>query len=367
MSGTTTIFFLLGLVALVAGAEVLVRGAARLAGAARISPLVVGLTVVAWGTSAPEVAVSLQAAVGGQPDVALGNVVGSNIANVLLVLGLCAAFTPLVVAQQLVWLEVPLLIGVSILLVGCSLDGAIGRLDALALVLGAAGYAAFAMWQSRREQQVVREEYAEEIHVAGSGPVPMTLRLVLTQGGLVAGGLGLLVLGAGWLVDTAVAVAGAFGLSALVIGLTVVAVGTSLPEIATSVIAGLRGQRDIAVGNAIGSCLFNLLGVLGLAGLASPAELSVAPAALRFDMPVMVATAAACLPIFFTGHLIARWEGAVFLAYYAAYLTYLVLDATGHDALPPFSIAMLAFVMPLTTVTLGVLTVREVRSRAKSA
>lgn len=365
MSGWAALFIVLGLVALAGGAEALVRGAARLSVAAGVSPLVVGLTVVAWGTSSPEVAVSLHAAVGGRPDVALGNVVGSNIANVLLILGLCATVTPLVVARQLVRLEAPLLVVVSLSVMALAFDGAIGRMDGLALMLGAVGYTVLALWLGCRDQQTAAQGRGAAGLSLADWPGAVALRFLAAQAVLMVAGLGLLVIGARWLVDGAVAAATQLGLSPLVIGLTIVAVGTSLPEIAASVIAGLRGQRDMAVGNAMGSCLFNLLGVLGMAGSAAPTGIPVAPAVLHFDMPVMAATAAACLPVFFTGHLIARWEGVLFLAYYAAYLTYLVLNATGHDALPPFNIAMVGFVLPLTAITLGVLAAREVRWHTK--
>jgi len=168
----------------------------------------------------------------------------------------------------------------------------------------------------------------------------------------------LLVLGSRWLVNGAVQVATLLGVSQLVIGLTVVAVGTSLPEIATSVLASLRGERDIAVGNVVGSNLFNILSVLGISAMVAPSGIPVARAALTFDIPVMIAVAVACLPIFFTGHLIARWEGAVFLAYYMIYTLYLVLNSTNHDALPAFSSAMLLFILPITAVTLGILAAR---------
>jgi cation:H+ antiporter len=162
-------------------------------------------------------------------------------------------------------------------------------------------------------------------------------------------------------VDAAVALARALGLSELVIGLTIVAAGTSLPEVVTSIVAALRGQRDIAVGNVVGSCIFNVLAVLGITAAVAPGGVAVAPAALSFDIPVMIAVAVACLPIFFTGHLIARWEGGLFLFYYAAYTAYVILKATEHDALPAFSGVMAAFVLPLTAVTLLVLAVRARR------
>ncbi|MFH2126889.1 MAG: sodium:calcium antiporter, partial [Pseudomonadota bacterium] len=180
-------------------------------------------------------------------------------------------------------------------------------------------------------------------------------------------GLALLVLGAHWMVDGAVAAARAFGVSELVMGLTIIALGTSLPELATSVIASLRGERDIAVGNVIGSNLFNLVLVLGFTAAVSPHGVPVAPAALRFDIPVMIAVSVACLPVFFTGRAISRWEGLLFLAYYVAYTSYLVLDATHSGAQRSFQVVMLGFVVPLTAVTLGVLAVREWRRGGRVA
>jgi cation:H+ antiporter len=353
---TTLLFFAAGLVLLLAGAEILVRGASRLAAAAGISPLVVGLTVVAYGTSSPEMAVSVKAALAGQADIALGNVVGSNILNVLLVLGVSALIAPLVVQAQLVRLDVPLMIGISALLAVFALDGTIGRADGALLVAGIVAYTVFAVIQSRRETALVRAQFSQE-YAAGPGERSRWPHQIL----LVVAGLGLLVVGARWLVDGATAIARALGLSELIIGLTVVAAGTSLPEIATSVVAAVRGERDIAVGNVVGSNICNVLAVLGLSALAAPQGVAVSAAALRFDIPVMVAVAVACLPIFFTGHLIARWEGALFLGYYAAYVLYLLLDAVQHDALPAFSSAMLTFVLPLTVLTLAIGVARSLR------
>jgi cation:H+ antiporter len=168
------------------------------------------------------------------------------------------------------------------------------------------------------------------------------------------------------MVEGAVTLARALGLSELVIGLTIIAVGTSLPEVATSILAAIRGEKDIAVGNAVGSNLFNIMSVLALTAVITPNGIPVAPAAINFDIPVMVAVAVAALPIFFTGNLIARWEGGVFLAYYVAYTAYLIMAATEHDALPAYSTVMLQFVLPLTALTLGILVVREWRLRYKA-
>jgi cation:H+ antiporter len=191
---------------------------------------------------------------------------------------------------------------------------------------------------------------------AGAAAVSREVGNALSRGVVV-------VLGGSWVVHRAVSIAESLGVSKAIIGLTIVAVGTSLPELATSIIASVRGQRDIAIGNAIGSNLFNLLAILGLAGLVTPAGLTVPAAILRFDLPVMIAVAAACLPVFFVGHRLDRWEGVMFLGYYAAYLTYLALNAVRHEALDEFSLAMIAFVIPITAVTVAILVWRTIRAR----
>jgi cation:H+ antiporter len=353
----TLLLFVLGLGGLIIGAELLVRGAARLAAVAGLSPLVIGLTVVAYGTSAPELAVSVQAALNEQAALSLGNVVGSNIFNVLFILGLSAMITPLVVSQQLVRLDVPLMIGVSLLLLLFALDGTLNRWEGAVLGAGAVLYTVFCVRQGQKEPEAVQAEYAEGVNVAK----PEAKSSWMTQVALIVVGLALLVLGAHWLVAAAVNIATVLGLSELVIGLTIVAAGTSLPEIATSIVATLRGQRDIAVGNVVGSNIFNILAVLGLASLVMPHGIQVSTAALRFDIPVMITVSVACLPIFFTGNVIAQWEGALFFGYYLAYLLYMLLLATQHQALPLFSTIMMAFVLPLTVITLAVVGLRALR------
>jgi cation:H+ antiporter len=355
MNPTVLGLFVVGLVLLVVGAELLVRGASGLALRFGISPLVIGLTVVAFGTSAPELAVSVQAGFAGQADIALGDVVGSNIFNVLLTLGLSALIVPLVVSQQLVQLEVPLMIGVSVLLLIMGLDGRIGAFDGVLLFAGILAYTVFALRQAGKEGVAMQAEYTLEY---GADQRSMLGRLPV-QILCITAGLALLVLGAHWLVEGAVVMARLFGVSELIIGLTIVAAGTSLPELATSVVAALRGERDIAVGNIVGSNLFNILAITGIASMVTPGGLEVAPALLRFDFPVMIAATLACLPIFATGHLITRWDGALLLGYYIAYILYLALAATQHEVLPAYSAAMLGFVLPLTTVTLIVLLIRH--------
>ena len=349
MSIASILMLLAGAAVLIAGAELLVRGASRIATGAGISPLVVGLTVVAFGTSSPELAVTVGAARSGQAAVALGNVLGSNIFNVLLILGLSATLAPLIVARQLVRLDVPVMIGASLLVALLALDGALSRAEGALLLAGAVLYTGVLIVHARRGGGAD----PSDAPVPDGGSLPMNLLLV-------AGGLVLLVVGAGWLVDAAVGLAQSLGVSELVIGLTIVAAGTSLPELATSVLASIRGERDIAVGNVVGSNIFNLLAVLGAGSLLSPAGVPVPPGALTFDIPVMLGVALATLPIFFTGYAIARWEGVVFLGYYGLYVTYLVLDSAQHHALFQLRDAVLLFVLPLTVLTLIVLTLRSV-------
>lgn len=309
-----------GLAFLIVGGELLVRGASRLAAAIGISPLIIGLTVVAFGTSAPEMAVTLQASLKGEADLALGNVVGSNICNLLLILGVSALAAPLAVPAQLLRRDLPLMILASLLVLVLGWDGNIGRYDGCLLFAGLLAYVAWAIVQGRRER---REASPED---APSCPASRESRpwLVVAQLLLVATGLVLLTLGSGWLVQGAVTIARLLGVTELMIGLTIVAVGTSLPELATSVVASLRGQREIAVGNVVGSNLFNVLGVLGLPAMIAPHGIAVSRVALRFDIPVMIVVSAACLPIFLTGRRISRWEGGMLLACYAGYTAYLI-------------------------------------------
>ena len=353
----TWLMFLGGLVALIAGANLLVRGASKLALSLGLSPLVVGLTVVAFGTSAPEVAVSVGAAMEGSTGMAVGNVVGSNIFNVLFILGLSALISPLVVHAQVVRQEVPIMIGASLVVLVMALDARLSVAESALLLALLVGYTVFLVRQSRAQSAAVQQEYTEEF--TSTVPDGWDTRLP-AQLMLIAVGLGLLVGGSQWLVEAAVTMARSLGVSELVIGLTIVAAGTSMPEVATSVMAAIKGERDIAVGNVVGSNVFNLLGCLGLAGLVGNG-LPVPAAALNFDLWVMAAVALACLPVFMTGREIARWEGALFLAYYVAYTAWLLLQANQHEALPVFSGVMLGFVLPITVVTLVVLMVRAQR------
>jgi cation:H+ antiporter len=352
-----TLIFLGGLTLLIIGANLLVRGASKLALSFGISPLVVGLTIVAFGTSAPEVAVSVGAVLDGKTDIAIGNVVGSNIFNVLFILGLSALIAPLVVNIQLIRQEVPIMLGASLLLLALGLDGRLSFFDGGFLFLLLVAYTVFLVVQSRRESQRAKDEYADQIKPAEAGSWDSRLPAQLL---LIGAGLAALVFGSDYLVQASVNFAKAMGVGDLVIGLTIVAAGTSMPEVATSITAAIKGERDIAVGNVVGSSTFNILGCLGLSGLVSgDLGLAMAPSLLAFDIWVMLAVALACLPVFMTGREIARWEGGVFLGYYVAYVAYLILAAQQHDALQAFSGVMLGFVVPLTVVTLVVVLIRR--------
>jgi cation:H+ antiporter len=346
-----------GLVALVVGAELLVRGASKLALSFGISPLVVGLTIVAMGTSAPEVAVSVGAVMGGQTDIAVGNVVGSNIFNVLFILGISALIAPLVVHAQVIRQELPIMLGAALLLVVMGWDGSITSLEAALLLVLTVVYTVFLIVQSRRATAAKSTEYNDEIEPAAPGAWDAKLP---AQIGLIVVGLAFLVVGSEWLVSSAVVFAKSLGVSDLVIGLTIVAAGTSMPEVATSVTAALKGERDIAVGNVVGSNIFNILGCIGLSGVvAGTTGLVLAPSILTFDIWVLLAVTLACMPIFLSGREIARWEGGFFLAYYVAYVTYLILASQQHDALPMMSQVMMGFVVPITVVALVASLIRQ--------
>jgi cation:H+ antiporter len=300
----------LGLALLTAGADGLVRGAGSLALKLGLTPLVVGLTVVAFGTSAPELVVSLKASAAGQGDIAAGNVIGSNVFNIGAILGLAALLSPLRVQLQLLRFDTPLLLAVSLGLAGLLADGRIVRWEGALLSAGLVAYVAANVCMARRQGVgPVAEEFA--------GGVPRRTRGLAIDLVLVAGGLGLLVLGSRVLVEHAVALARDLGVAEAVIGLTIVAAGTSMPELATSLVAAAKGESDIAIGNIIGSNLFNILGILGACGLFLPIA---APGIRALDLWFMVGITAALVPMLVTGRRVGRREGCLLLAGFAAYL-----------------------------------------------
>lgn len=356
----TAALLLAGFAVLVGGAELLVRGAVRIAELSGLTPLVIGLTVVACGTSAPELAVNVGAAWRGQPDIALGNVVGSNIFNILAILGCSALAAPLSIGAQVIRRELPIMIAAGAGVLVLSSDQCIGRAEGVVLLAALVAYVTYAVRAGRSAAGS-----APESRPAPVGPSQKTAGRILRQVVLIVAGLVLLALGTRWVVSGATAMAQAMGVSELVIGLTIVAIGTGLPELATSVLATVRGQRDIAVGNVVGSCIFNLLGILGVSGVLCPLE--VARAALWFDLPFMVVASLFCLPLFITGGVLSRREGALFLAYYAAYLAYLVLDAAAHPAFPAYRSVMLLSVVPVTLAVAGTAYLQWARARRAGA
>ncbi|PTQ87229.1 calcium/sodium antiporter [Agitococcus lubricus] len=335
MDVITILLLVAGLVILTFGADFLVKGASSLAGSLGISPLVIGLTVVAFGTSAPEMSVSISSALRGEADIAVGNVVGSNIFNVLFILGVSAIVASLMVQKQLVRFDIPIMIYVSLIVLLMGIDGQISRFDGFLLFAGIIVYTLFLIKEARREGVLVAEG-SDDIEP----PQPLWKNAIL-----IIVGLAMLVLGSQWLVDGAVAIAKYFGLSELVIGLTIVAAGTSLPELATSVMASIKGERDIAIGNIVGSNIFNICAVLGLSSLVSPEGLPVAQSSLLIDIPVMILVALICLPVFLANYTITRLDGMTFVVCYVAYVVYLVLAAqqsTWLVTVVPFLLAIVA-------------------------
>jgi len=307
----------LGLIALYFGAEALVKGGAGLALRLGLTPLVIGLTVIAFGTSSPEMVVSVQAAQAGTGAIAIGNVVGSNICNIALILGLCALISPLRADLQLIRREVPIMIGVAILALLILADGHIARWEGGILLAALIAYTTVTVRQARAATAAGAAAGAGFTDELGQGK-PMGLGLSIAA---VVGGLALLVVGSHFFVEGAVTLATRWGMSQMAIGLTIVAVGTSLPELATSLIAAIKRQGDVAIGNIVGSNIFNVLGILGIAALVRPLD---APELAWVDLGVMLLVSVALLPVVRSGGRISRGEGAVLLAVYLGYTFWLL-------------------------------------------
>ncbi|MEY4400557.1 MAG: hypothetical protein RL072_422 [Actinomycetota bacterium] len=347
MTVMTYVWLVVGVVALVFGAEWLVRGASSVAAKLGVAPIVIGLTVVAFGTSAPEMAVSISGAISGNADVALGNVVGSNTFNILFILGLSAAISGLSIEQRLLKFDIPVLIVISGFVYLLILNDVVSRLEGALLFVGIIVYTVWLLRGARKgEAPAVEAEYESMAESAEGSSVTRPLAF---QVGLVIVGLGLLVLGSQLLVNSATQIAESLGVSDLVIGLTIVAAGTSLPELATSVLAAMRGQRDIAVGNVVGSNIFNLLAVLGASAAVSTNGVSVNPEVIRLDFPVMLAATFVLLPICWNGFVVKKWEGALLAFFYVAYVAYLVMDA-GDSTAPELYRTMMLIAVPIVLI-----------------
>lgn len=312
-----------GLVLLVGGAELIVRYGARLASRLGVPPILVGLTVVSIGTSAPELAVGVDAARAGEGSLALGNIAGTNVVNLLLILGLSAAIRAIPMGMQTLRMDLPMMGGVAVLVLAFAVDGVIDRIEGGVLVLVALGYTLALVRWSRRESARVLAEFHSEY----DAPVPARPRGALALAGvMLVVGLAVIIVGAQWLVEGSVALAASLGVSEAVIGLTIVAIGTSAPELATAILSTLRGERDIAIGNLIGSSTYNLTLILGLTVLAAPITLD--PALVVIDLPVMIAATLLAGALMMSGRLLTRREGTLMVIAYAGYLAYLLIART---------------------------------------
>jgi len=310
-----------GLALLAGGGELLLRGAVGLATRMRLTPAIIGLTVVAAGTSVPELAVSTIASVEGQTDIAIGNVVGSNIFNVVFILGLCALIKPLTIGGNTIRLEYPVMALVTLMCLAITQDGSVNRLDALLLLSVYVCFTAYMVALVRDQMNATElQEFGAEVKELG-GDVP-TVKGPPVLLAFVLGGVAVLGAGAQATVTGAVELARIFGMSERVIGLTIVAAGTSLPEVVTSLVSVVRGRDDVAIGNVIGSNLFNILGILGLSALVSP--LGVNPLIIARDSWWMLGTTLLLFPLMYTGFRVTRWEGGLLLATYAVYLALLL-------------------------------------------
>lgn len=338
-----------GLLLLLIGAGLSVRAAVHLAAWLKVRPLIIGLTLIALGNSAPQLSVGVQAALSANADIAVGSVVGSHIFNVLVTLGLCALIIPLRVPLQVVRIDIPLMIGACALLMAVAWDQRISLIDGVLLLAGLALCLLIIMRQASHD---ARHGHGHGHKPANDSPPRILLALLSLAGGLL-----LLIGGGHLLVDATVVLAIHLGLSERIMGLTLMAVATSMPALITSLVAAWRGERDMAVGNVIGSSLFNLLGVLGLTALIAPTPLSVSPNSLDYDLPIMLGVAVLSLPLFYSGYRITRLEGLLLLALYAAYGLDIIGFSTGMLLAERLESWILHAVLPLLTalVILGMI------------
>jgi len=313
----------IGFAALISGAELLVRGGSAIAARLGISPLLIGLTVVALGTSTPELAVGIDAAIQGNGSLAVGNIAGTNTVNILLILGLSATLQPLAIQMQTLRLELPVIVIASATLLAFAWDGVLSRSEGLVLLAMGALFTLAVIRVARRETMKVKLEFAREF-----GARRLARRQAVTETLLLAVGLVVIVAGADWLVDGAVALARLWHVSDAFIGLTIVAIGTSAPELVTTIISTVRGERDIAIGNLIGSSVYNVLVILGVTCLIPAHGVRVNSHLIAIDIPVMLGVALLCIHVFVSGRKISRLEGGCFVGAYLAYLSYLVVQRT---------------------------------------
>ncbi len=325
------LIFIAGFLLLVVGAELVVRGGSRLAALLGIKPLIIGLTVVSIGTSVPELAVGITASLQGSGSLAVGNIAGTNLVNILLILGLSAFLRPLPLHLQVLKLDLPMMILAAAALAGLAGDGIITPLEGGLMIAASIIYTVLLIRISKSESPRVEEEFADmcdggltETCAQGAPALRRKVTVIRAKyGAILLTGMGITVLGAGWLVDGAIAIARSLQVSEAVIGLTIVAIGTSSPELVTTIVATIRDERDVAIGNLLGSSIYNILLILGLTALATPVGLTVTRNLQLFDIPLMTLVALACVPVFLTGRCISRLEGGLGVAAYLIYLIWL--------------------------------------------
>ncbi len=318
-------WFSAGLVLLIVAAELVVRHGASLALAFGVKPLILGLTIVAIGTSAPELAIGITAASNGSGALAVGNIAGTNLVNILLIMGLSALMRPLALHERTLRMDLPMMAVAALVMTALAWDGLLSRADGGFMLAIACVYTASLVRQARHESRGVNAEYREMFGSEGARTPATDETRTGLNGMYLLAGIALSVLGAQWLVDGAVNLARLFGLSEAVIGLTIVAIGTSAPELVTTVVGTLRNERDVAVGNLLGSSIYNILVILGIPCLIAPGGgIPVERALLLFDIPLMTAVALLCIPVFISGRGVTRAEGGIFVAGYCAYLGYVL-------------------------------------------
>jgi cation:H+ antiporter len=317
---------LAALLILVLGAELVTRGGSTLAGQLGIRPILIGLTVVAVGTSAPELAVGIEAALQGAGALAIGNIAGTNTVNVLLILGLSAAIRPLALRMETLRMDLPVMVVSALAMLVMAFDGALTRTEGILLLLGGCGYTAVVVILARQESRMVKIRFAEEYNVperirsSRAGIARSTVTLLV--------GIAVIVVAADWLVDSAVTLARIWGVTDAFIGLTIVAIGTSAPEFVTTILSTLKKERDIAIGNLLGSSVYNILFILGATAAVTSADIPVTPELIRIDIPVMAGVAMVCVPVFLSGRQISRVEGTLFVIAYLLYLAFLLVTRT---------------------------------------
>jgi cation:H+ antiporter len=316
------VWIIAGLLALIFGAELIVRGGTRVAARLGIPPILIGLTIVSVGTSTPELAVGIEAAARGNGALAVGNIAGTNTVNLLLIFGLSALLRPLAVSARTVRFDLPAMTFVAVGFMVMAWDGLLTRADGAVMVFGALAYTVAIIYLSKAESRAIQLEFAEEF---GGGRRRSSDASALWGSIALIAGIFVVVVGSDWLVDGSVALARKMGVSEALIGLTIVAIGTSSPELVTTVVGTLRNDRDIAIGNLLGSSIYNILAILGITCLIASVPLSVEPALLAIDIPVMTAATLACIPLFLTERRVSRIEGGVLVASYLIYLLYLVI------------------------------------------